>query len=258
MAAWGVLAENGQRMAGRGAAVPALIQQGSTLEASGWTVKGKRTVVIFLRTSCPFSDEDAAFYREVTVRHGQKSGVGVVVVGAEAPSIVQPWLNDRGVVVDKIIGAPEVTDLYGVGILATPTVVATDKRGVVTDVVVGMMDLRAEAKFHRMLETERSGVINDVVDPPVAGERDLAEKEEWDDSAQRVVDVRERSAYRRGHDKRAINIPADELQVRGPVELRGTERVIVDCRVGEIRMCRDAARRLAMSGVVADVVVLGR
>jgi TonB family protein len=65
-----------------------------------------------------------------------------------------------------------------------------------------------------------------------------------------VIDVRDRNTFRVDHLQGSINIPVDELQVRGPQELSGSDLVVVDCTRDEPSRCRLASqvlRRLLIS-----------
>ena len=64
-----------------------------------------------------------------------------------------------------------------------------------------------------------------------------------------VVDTRVRDAFRRGHREGAVNIPRDELQIRGGIELRGHRVVVVDCTNDDMRWCRISGEMLARAGL---------
>jgi rhodanese-related sulfurtransferase len=66
-----------------------------------------------------------------------------------------------------------------------------------------------------------------------------------------VVDVRDRDAFRRTHRDGALNIPRQELDVRGPIELRGAKNVVIDCTHETEGLCRLAARYLERVANVA-------
>ena len=72
-----------------------------------------------------------------------------------------------------------------------------------------------------------------------------------------VLDSRVREAFKRGHRDGAVNIPREELQIRGPIELRGRRIVVVDCTQDDIRWCRIAGSMLENKGF-ERVVLLGR
>jgi len=59
-----------------------------------------------------------------------------------------------------------------------------------------------------------------------------------------IVDIGDRAAFKRGHQPGAINIPHDELIVRGPIELRGHKFVVIDCTQEELWKCKFAAHYL--------------
>jgi hypothetical protein len=59
-----------------------------------------------------------------------------------------------------------------------------------------------------------------------------------------VVDSGEREAFKRGHWPGAVNIPFDELSVRGGPELPRERLIVVDCTREEMQLCRWAGGRL--------------
>ncbi len=69
--------------------------------------------------------------------------------------------------------------------------------------------------------------------------RDLLKK-----SRPTVLDVRTRADFARAHHDGAINIPFDELPVRGRIELDKSRPVVIDCSRVENAICRLAAHRL--------------
>ena len=84
----------------------------------------------------------------------------------------------------------------------------------------------------------------------------LAISDMADDGDAVVLDVRDRAAYRIDHYAQAINMPADDLGIRGPVEISAFGRVFVDCRVGHLGDCRQAARWMVLDGFREVVVVV--
>ena len=72
-----------------------------------------------------------------------------------------------------------------------------------------------------------------------------------------ILDVGERSAFKRGHLDGAVNIPYDEVAVRAPIELRGVARIVIDCTREENRACLSADHSLKLGGF-KDVAILRR
>lgn len=60
-----------------------------------------------------------------------------------------------------------------------------------------------------------------------------------------VVDVGDRAAFKRGHWPGAVNIPADEMGIRGGIELPRTKTIVIDCTQEQKFYCDVAASRLA-------------
>jgi hypothetical protein len=59
-----------------------------------------------------------------------------------------------------------------------------------------------------------------------------------------VLDSGEREAFKRGHWPGAVNIPLDELAVRGGPELPRERLIVVDCTREHVQLCRWAGGRL--------------
>jgi rhodanese-related sulfurtransferase len=59
-----------------------------------------------------------------------------------------------------------------------------------------------------------------------------------------VLDSGEREAFKRGHWPGAVNIPLDELAVRGGPELPRERLIVVDCTREDMQLCRWAGGRL--------------
>ena len=72
-----------------------------------------------------------------------------------------------------------------------------------------------------------------------------------------ILDVGQRSAFKRGHLEGAINIPHPEIIVRGPIELRGRGRIVMDCTQESMFPCLVADRVLKDAGF-KDVAILRR
>ena len=63
-----------------------------------------------------------------------------------------------------------------------------------------------------------------------------------------VLDIGEREAFKRGHWPDAINIPADELPVRGGIELSRSRAIVIDCTQEGMWKCQAAGSMLAEQG----------
>jgi hypothetical protein len=70
-----------------------------------------------------------------------------------------------------------------------------------------------------------------------------------------ILDARDRQAYRQDHRAGAVNIPYEELPVRGPIELPADRPIVIDCRDAEL-YCRAYAH--AVSSYSRRVFILRR
>ncbi len=71
-----------------------------------------------------------------------------------------------------------------------------------------------------------------------------------------LVDIRDRSLYGRDPTSGSVNIPLDELQVRGPVELSSERAVAIECTGVSGQACR-AARAYLLDEGFTNVELLG-
>jgi TonB family protein len=71
-----------------------------------------------------------------------------------------------------------------------------------------------------------------------------------------VLDIRDRTDFRRRHRDGAVNIPADELSVRGWIEIDRTRSVVIDCSALETMRCHNAAERLSSGPKIQPLYIL--
>ena len=208
-----------------------------------------------MSTTCPFRDGDVEFYRAAATQARRTADAHFVVVSDGPPDAVRRWLDNRAIEADHQPDGLDGLDLYTLGVFATPTVVATNELGVVTDVIVGALTPAEEERFLAVLSGGEGGVMNNLPDPRLVDHETFTRVAGGENV--RLLDVRDRAEYRRYRDPQATNIPADELGIRAHVEMAASERLFVDCRVGVVGDCRHAARRLVLDGFT-DVAVIAR
>jgi rhodanese-related sulfurtransferase len=71
-----------------------------------------------------------------------------------------------------------------------------------------------------------------------------------------VLDVGEREAFKRGHWPGAVNIPADELQIRGGPELPRDGTIVIDCTQEQNFRCAAASSFLLEQGFPSVIVMV--
>lgn len=234
--------------------VPEPIQPGTSFDSEALQSNGGENVVLFTRTTCPFSSDDVRFYRKVGDWAKKAPSSQFVVVSDESPDVVRRWLGAHAIPASRVVSSPAGSDLYSLGVIATPTVATMNESDMVTGVLVGALTPSEEDSFLAMLSSGRGSPMNNFLDPPVLS-NETFENLTIDDENEVVLDVRERTEYGIHHDPRAVSIPNDELSIRAPVELGPVGRVYVDCRVGHSGDCRQAARWLVLDGF-HDVVAV--
>ena len=70
------------------------------------------------------------------------------------------------------------------------------------------------------------------------------------------LDVGEREAFKRGHWPGAVNIPADELQIRGGPELPRDGTIVIDCTQEQNFRCAAASSLLLEQGFPSVIVMV--
>lgn len=232
--------------------VPELIQPGTTFDSEALQPNGGKNAILFTSTTCPYSNADIEFYRNLGDWATRVPSDQFIVVSDESPATVRRWLNTHGITTNRVVSTDGV-DLYLLGVIATPTVASMNEGGIVTGLIVGELTRSQEDSFLHLLSSGRGGPMNNYLDPPVMSNEMFEHL--VNDGNSVVLDIRDRNDYRSGHYPQAINIPADELGIRGPVEIEIHGRVFVDCRVGHLGDCREAARWMVLDGF-RDVVVV--
>ena len=115
---------------------------GSTLDISGvnWGASNQN-VVLALSTQCHFCSESAPFYRKLMAA-AQAKGAPVVAVLPQTVNQSKVYLQTMGLDTRYVQQVP----LSKIGVVATPTVLLTDRKGITTGVWVGKLSDSAQAE----------------------------------------------------------------------------------------------------------------
>jgi hypothetical protein len=109
--------------------------------------QSEKTLVLYLRSTCSFCTSSMPFYRRMKNAITATDSTLLVAVGSEPSSVLQAYLDDHSLVVDKFIsyrGLP----------LPTPTALLISRNGTIEDVWVGLQDEDGE---RRMLDSIQAG-----------------------------------------------------------------------------------------------------
>lgn len=217
-----------------------------------WTSSNsQRTVVLVLDLGCGACLASREFYGELDRIVGDTPGTRLVILTENPIPAVRKWLDEGGIG-GRVVRIPSRMAL---GILATPTLLLANSDGVVTDISIGILDRADSAHFKSRLRA-------DVEAPPLLLPYSLKEAslDEYSDVATlagaQLLDTRDRAGFKREHSPRAVNIPADELEVRAHIELNTSRPVFIDCRYDEQAQCRLVGARLVRQGFTTVTVLL--
>jgi peroxiredoxin len=111
---------------------------GERLEAlPGVDLKGaKRTLILFLKTTCQFCSKSTPFYKELGQLARNRSGqIRLVAMGPDAEADLRAFLEAHGVAIDTVVSV----SLTRTRVPGTPTLVLIDDRGVVLNQWVGLL-----------------------------------------------------------------------------------------------------------------------
>ena len=230
------------------------IQPGARIVMSDvrW-VESPQNVVLFLRTTCPGSNNSVEFYRRLTALADLKANVRFVIVSDEPEKEVRQWLTGNSVFARHVVHVPAFMSL---GVEWTPTLLIVADDGVVTDLMIGELSERDEEGFMaRLSRATHTESLNNL--PVLQTISDGEFRQSFGNTRQQVIDVRERDVYNGDHRTGAVNIPADELGTRAAIELAAPLPVFVDCSVEILqRMCRKAAYDLVFRGFSQVVMIV--
>jgi hypothetical protein len=110
----------------------------------------KRTLVLFIRTTCPYCVKSMPFYHALVEQvRSRGAKARLVIVGPEHESELRTFLASHDVSVDDVVSSPSA----GSRIPGTPTLVLVDPKGIVLDQWVGVLPGEREGQVVHALES---------------------------------------------------------------------------------------------------------
>lgn len=192
---------------------PVAVGDEISFPGSAWT-KGQKTLLLFLQSDCQYCTNSKSFYDDIARETAGNSGAKIIAVFSEKDNSFEKYL--------KKLGLPNLetrqANFSRIGIEGTPTITLIDENGVVESVWKGMLSPKKQTDVKRELGLQTTDWF--IEESELS---DLKKKE----GAVTVIDIRDREAYARKHFAEAINIPRDELFVRGINEVSPTEAIVV-------------------------------
>jgi rhodanese-related sulfurtransferase len=199
-----------------------------------------RAVVLALRTTCPSCAASLALYKRLAKRVSS-AGIPLVVLAREPEAVMSGWLVTAGVHPSKVISLPSLEDI---GVVVTPTLLLIDSSMTVTDIVTGTLLAADEQRLYERLAGSGDPLVT-VTYAKLVHAAELS----YLASAPVLLDVRDREAYARKHRAGAVNIPYDEVEARGVVELSLVRPIVIDCADTRFMPCEIAGEALIRLGV---------
>ena len=231
---------------------PALVNRGMRIVLPNveWH-DGIRVIFLLAGATCPACNDGITFYRNLGKYARDVPDLRFIIAAADDVEAVRNWAETHGIHHDVLV---DLRNAVSLGFSLTPTLLLMDDNSVVTDVLLRRLSAETESMLWERLRRPDSvsplsnarytTEIHDVEFQNLI----VKERERFV-----VVDVRSRSDYQRSQTGiAAINIPLNELAIRGPVELGGRpERgsVVVDCTAIHWIECRWAGSILENRGI---------
>lgn len=190
-----------------------------------WARNG-RTVLVALAEDCPFSSQGAPFYKKLSKEASVGTQLQLLAIMPPETAAPDRFLTQLGLNTQR----PLKANLAALGIVATPTIVSVDARGIVAATWSGKL---AYSQEEEVLSHVRTGKAPDYQEPLQPADFITAvELRKWQPSGRRVtmLDLREREEFRKRHIEGFVNIPLGEVQSRSE-ELGETEDVVAFCGV---------------------------
>lgn len=100
----------------------------------------RKTLVLYLSTTCHFCRESSPFYRQLVDKAKQDPNVRIVAIFPEGEDSAKDLLKKEGVQIDEVYSG----SLESIGVIATPTIMLVNQDGTITDSWLGKLPAEKE------------------------------------------------------------------------------------------------------------------
>jgi len=195
-----------------------------------------RDIVLRVDTKCPACREMAPWFSRLSKR----PGIHLTIVASEPVEDVRSWLKSHDILDNEVLRLNRPSEG---GFLLIPTVLALDIQGRVADALVGVSTPDERDRFVARLDSRDGAPVDNTGFAPELSSSEFARRES-DSGPHVLLDIRPRTAFLKSGIRNAVNIPQDELEVRGPSEIPRNQAVFLLCGGDDAIQCRVAARTL--------------
>lgn len=224
-----------------------VLEEGKTLEIGGRKWEGeRRTLILVLSTECPGCTQDAFFY-QIIVNQARSNGHHITVMMPQDSVRARSWLRKQYIQVDELLGMKPSFLRAAV----VPTILVVGDNGIVERIWRGKLSPREQAEVLAFVVGRPNSRFPAYGFPQssVTDEVSFAQLQEiLKNRKVQLLDVRGRTNFARHHLPGAINLPLDELETRGPIELDSSVLTVLDCTEVPTPVCEMAARLLFSAG----------
>lgn len=193
--------------------------------------KSPLTVLLALRTTCRFCEQQTPFYRRL-IKEAQSKNVSVIALFQEELVSAHDYLRAEEIDITNVLQVR----LRRLGITETPTLLVVNQKGEILSKWVGRLPLPTESHILDMLDKDDKAIKRSArsfasVGPmPPTVELDELKKMVDGRRAVTILDVDNREAFAAEHLAAAKNIPSDELLMRAMNEIPAEDSVVLFSR----------------------------
>lgn len=176
-------------------------------------------LLLVVSKDCKYCARSKSFHSSL-LRHALRNGIGV--------ALLLPASDRNSAYVKDITNESPiptlVEDAARLHVPGTPTIIGVNSQGTVTDVWTGIATSSEERAIMNRMVTKSStsdfvsGTLSDDQFSSLVNSNQVV-----------VLDIRERQPFDQHHLPKAINIPADELQIRARHELDQSKTIVINC-----------------------------
>lgn len=118
------------------------------LENIDWKTN-KKTLVLYLATTCRFCDESSPFYKRLVEKYSDGKNVKLIAVLPQTVDEAKNHLKGLGVNINEVYSSP----LRSIGVTATPTLLLVNESGVVSEMWRGKLTSDRETEVLNKLSS---------------------------------------------------------------------------------------------------------
>jgi len=202
-----------------------------------WSQKSKN-ILLAVSKSCAYCGASFGFYERLVDHVRQTPDARLIVLSPDLPDETVTWFKVPGVDASDVYQIDHRTRT-NLGIVVTPTLLLVDRAGLVGAAWYGQLTANEELTALKAVKEGAASVESHATLLREMTEEGLRSLKK--DSVVIINPIDQARFVRKDWSGiRLINIPANELSVRAPVEISRSVQVVLDCTEIRLQRCRSA------------------